>query len=215
MQKAIFAIFTILRSKSNPLILSMKTFIDAQKELFPDTLATCTVATKTKKCHYSHATGEFEWYSPAQIIKSATICMGSIDLDPASCTLANKTVKADSYYTKEVDGLTKAWVGNVWMNPPYAATLIKGFAEAAASKYEKNEYNQICILVNNCTETRWFHRLLSVATAICLIKGRLQFTNKHGLPGGTPLQGQCVVYIGKQADLFCEAFKAHGKCLYV
>ncbi|MBE2204576.1 MAG: hypothetical protein IAE94_09595 [Chthoniobacterales bacterium] len=166
-----------------------------------------------KKSHVSNATGEFEWYSPHNLIASGLACMGSIDLDPASCAVANENVKAAEYYTKEDDGLKNVWFGNVWLNPPYASSLIREFAEMAASKYEEGEYEQACILVNNATDTNWFHRLLEVASAICLIKGRVRFIDRHGNPGGIPLQGQVVIYIGKQPKSFLEAFREHGRAI--
>lgn len=166
-----------------------------------------------RKAHVANATGEFEWYSPLNLIASGLACMGSIDLDPASCAVANENVKAAEYYTKEDDGLKKDWFGNVWLNPPYSASLIREFAEVAASKYERGEYEQACILVNNATDTNWFHRLLEVASAICLIKGRVRFIDRQGNPGGIPLQGQVVIYIGKQPEGFVEAFSAHGRAI--
>ena len=46
-----------------------------------------------------------EWYTPAKYIEAARKVMGGIDLDPATCELANKTVKATKYHTKENNGL--------------------------------------------------------------------------------------------------------------
>src|SRR5450432_2540331 len=63
-----------------------------------------------------------EWYTPAKYIEAARAVMGSIDLDPASCKIANRTVKATRYCSKEENGLSKEWTGNIWLNPPYGRT---------------------------------------------------------------------------------------------
>ena len=62
---------------------------------------------------------EQEWYTPACYIESARKVMASIDLDPASCEIANETVKALYYCAKETDGLTIPWHGTVWLNSPF------------------------------------------------------------------------------------------------
>jgi hypothetical protein len=36
-----------------------------------------------------------------------------------------ETVRAAAYFTKEDDGLTKEWNGNVWLNPPYGSLVGK------------------------------------------------------------------------------------------
>ena len=71
-----------------------------------------------------------EYYTPSRFIESARKVMGGITLDPASCAIANKTVKADTFYTKEDNGLILPWSGKVWMNHPFS----KG--ELACKKYK-------------------------------------------------------------------------------
>jgi hypothetical protein len=62
---------------------------------------------------------DFEWISNRDLIDSAHLLMGSIDLDPASSTTANKYVGATKYYTPKEDGLNDMpWHGNVYLFPP-------------------------------------------------------------------------------------------------
>jgi len=61
----------------------------------------------------------FEWISNRDLVDSAHMLMGSIDLDPASSAFANKYVGAKKYYTPTDDGLNDAkWHGNVYCFPP-------------------------------------------------------------------------------------------------
>lgn len=65
-----------------------------------------------------HLSTNNEHYTPPFIIEAARKVLGHIDLDPASCALANRTVKADRYITQVEDGLSKTWTGRVFLNPP-------------------------------------------------------------------------------------------------
>lgn len=55
--------------------------------------------------------------------------LGRIDLDPASCALANSRIRAARYYTAADNGLSKPWHGNVFLNPPGdpRGRLVKAF----------------------------------------------------------------------------------------
>jgi ParB-like chromosome segregation protein Spo0J len=167
-----------------------------------------------KKAHVAHNSGDNEWYTPAKHIELARAVMGGIDTDPASSEVANRTVKATKIFTAQDDGRAQEWTGRVWMNPPYAQPLIADFAEAVASKFESGEIEQACVLVNNGTETQWFQRLLSVASAVCFPKSRIKFLDPQGNPSGAPLQGQAIVYMGGRADVFGEHFSQEGSVLF-
>ena len=166
-----------------------------------------------KRAHVANNSGNNEWYTPSRYIEKARSVMGSIDTDPASSEVANQTVKAAQYFTADDNGLTKTWFGNVWMNPPYAQPLMSEFAEAIAKKFESGEITSACVLVNNATETQWFQRLLSVATAMCLPRSRIKFLDPQGQPSGAPLQGQAIIYIGKCLENFMDEFLSEGAVL--
>ena len=162
------------------------------------------------KAHVSHNSGNNEWYTPAEFIAAARDAMGTIDTDPASSDIANRTVKASTFYTADDDGLKKPWRGSVWMNPPYAQPLIAQFSDAVSEKYDTKEIKRACVLVNNATETGWFQRMLRSACAVCFLKGRVRFIDPDGNPSGAPLQGQAVLYFGDNPHRFARAFADLG-----
>jgi phage N-6-adenine-methyltransferase len=159
--------------------------------------------------HVSHNSGENEWYTPPEFIEAARAVMGGIDLDPASSAIAQRTVQAERFYTKDDDGLTKEWCGRVWLNPPYSSELIGQFAHKVAEEWAAEHIEQAVVLVNNATETQWFRTLASVATSICFVAGRVRFLDPDGNPGA-PLQGQAALYIGAERERFADAFCKFG-----
>jgi len=160
---------------------------------------------ESKKPHVANNSGDNEWYTPAEYIEAARAVMDVIDLDPASCEYANRTVKASTYYTMEDSGLDKEWFGNVWLNPPYSVTLIKEFADKVAS----SQFDQAIILVNNATETGWFKTIIDKASAIVFTTGRVHFVKPDGTKGA-PLQGQAFIYIGDNPQRFLDVFRQFG-----
>src|SRR4051812_17263875 len=93
-----------------------------------------------------------EWYTKACYLDAARKVMGDIDLDPASCELANKTVKAKRYYTKKEDGLKQAWHGRVWCNPPFRrredgyGSSIELFTRKLVDEYKAGNVTQAILL---------------------------------------------------------------------
>jgi hypothetical protein len=168
-----------------------------------------------EKAHVSHNSGNMEWYTPPEYIEAATACLGCIDVDPASCEIANQTVQAVRYYSQEDNGLTQPWAGKVWINPPYAQPLILQFAQALLNKFAGGEVESAIWLSNNATETAWFQQLMTAASAICLPKTRVKFLDPAGQPAAQPLQGQVLIYLGPEPDRFAECFEAFGTVLNV
>src|SRR5262245_15081447 len=119
-------------------------------------------------------TGETEWYTPARYVELARRVLGAIDLDPASCEAAQKTVCATTYYTKE-DGLLREWHGRVWLNPPYAQPDIAHFIDKLITERSDGRITAAIALVNNYTDTGWFHAAAKIADAICFTPARNGF----------------------------------------
>ena len=164
------------------------------------------------KSHLTKTTGNNEWYTPDKYIEAARQAMGSIDCDPASSAEANEFIRAATYYTQDDDGRQKPWSGNVWLNPPYSRGLIGDFADAVAAKYEAGEIRQACVLVNNASDTEWYHRLLSTCSAVCMPKGRIRF---RGVKNGTPVQGQVIFYLGPAPLAFAAVFRRLGQIVHI
>jgi ParB family chromosome partitioning protein len=156
------------------------------------------------------ASGEFEWYTPPNIVEAARAALGGIDLDPASCDEAQTVVRAATYFTKNTDGLSRPWFGRVWLNPPYAARLIDQFVGKLIGHVEAGEVTSAVLLVNNATETNWCQRCLAAASASCLIAGRIPFWGPNG--GESPPRGSLAFYFGGDVPAFLAAFQDLGTC---
>lgn len=156
------------------------------------------------------SSGSDEWYTPDWVIAMARSAMGEIDTDPASCAAANGVVNAKTHYTVADDGLSQQWSGRVWLNPPYSRELVDKFVEAVVEKYQSGQIEQACVLVNNATDTDWFHQLLGAASLMCVFKGRIRFWNELDAGASSPRQGQVLLYLGRDEERFKAAFGSAG-----
>ena len=150
---------------------------------------------------------ENEWYTPSTYVEAARYVLGGIDLDPASTSKANETIKAERFYTKTQDGLSQAWSGRVWLNPPYGGMTAK-FIEKFVSGFRARQITAgICLVNAHCTDTEWFQSLW-IGT-LCFTNHRIDFTSekeKHS----TSTHGSVFAYLGPIAGRFACAFERFG-----
>ena len=147
-----------------------------------------------------------EWYTPAWILAAARAVLGQIDLDPASCAMAQEVVQAASYWTRSDDGLQQAWHGRVWLNPPYSAP--DEFVTKLHNEYLHGNVHEALVLLNNATETKWFQLLLG-RFPVCFLNRRLAFW-RHDHADVGARQGQAVFYLGPDQAEFERVFGQYG-----
>ncbi len=152
-----------------------------------------------------------EWYTPSRYIEAAREVMNGIDLDPASCEVANQTVKAERFYTKAENGFTQPWFGNVWLNPPYGKLSNKSMLEVWIRRliqcYKQGDIKQAVLLATTNIEAPWFSLLWEYP--ICFIDHEIRF----GSPTGTRkchLFGTTLTYLGSNEQKFIDVFSKFG-----
>jgi len=147
-----------------------------------------------------------DYYTPADYVAAVREVMGDIDLDPASCAKANKTVKAKEFYSEKDDGLNQDWYGRVFLNPPYG----KLGSAFAAKLYESlgSGVDEAVLLVNSrATDADWFQPCFN--GVICFTDHRIDFDSPEEKPTSST-HGSCFVYFGPHEEKFAEVFAKYG-----
>jgi len=154
-----------------------------------------------------------EWYTPPEIIEAAREVLGEIDLDPASSEEANKTVRAARFYTKEDDGLSKAWEGRVWMNPPFGG-MSEAFVDKLIEEHDAGNVPAAIVLLNGYRwEAKWFRSLWEFP--ICFLDNRFKFRNPDRPDGGSgqPPIAFVTIYMGREFNKFVRVFSNLGQIM--
>ena len=100
--------------------------------------------------------------------------------------------KCDEYFTREDDGLTREWYGNVWMNPPYGRQI----GDWVRKAYEYGTGGGLAVaLIPARTDTKYWHRYVMNSTEIRLIRGRVKFGNADT---GAPFPSAVVIFSEKR-----------------
>lgn len=127
-----------------------------------------------------------EWYTPPSLFEVLGL---TFDLDPAAPSGGVPWVPAARYFTKREDGLSQPWSGRVWLNPPYGRGTERWLRKLA-------DHGDGLALVFARTDTAWFQRVATQATALCFVGGRLRFRRPDGTPGDTAPAPSLLVAFG-------------------
>jgi site-specific DNA-methyltransferase (adenine-specific) len=102
--------------------------------------------------------------------------------------------KCEHYYTKEIDGLSRPWIGTIWCNPPYGRKISEWVRRAYLSSHIGSA--TVVMLLPARTDTRWFHDYIynKSNTEIRFIKGRLKF---GGCKNSAPFPSMIVIFRSK------------------
>ena len=130
--------------------------------------------------HESPVNASVEWYTPAWLFEALSL---AFDLDPCHPWPRLPWVPAWRVYSLPQDGLALPWVGRVWLNPPYGKETARWLAKMHLHRHG-------IALVNARTDCDWFHRYAAKADAICFLRGRVNFVDRFGRPGGKPKPGK-------------------------
>lgn len=146
------------------------------------------------------------WLTPPDIFTK----LGDFDLDPCASIIRPWDI-AKVNYTEQDDGLSKNWVGRVWLNPPYGPPLMPKFLQKMA------QHNNGIALVFNRTETDQFHKYVwPVASGILFKKGRIHFLDENGnKPGNGSGCGSVLIAYGKENADILKNSGIEGKFIYL
>lgn len=149
-------------------------------------------------------TGQKEWYTPREIIQRVKLVLGEIDLDPASCFEANQLVGAAKFFTKEQDGLSRAWAGKVWMNHPFSREHNADWINKLCTEFVRGNVTEACCISFASTSESWFRPLLYRPQ--CFLTTRTRYTSPGEVKRPAPPKGSVVTYLGSSLMTFVAAF---------
>ena len=126
-----------------------------------------------------------DWYTPKWVFDGLGLYF---DLDVASPGDGTDFVPSRRKFTISDDGLTRAWTGLVWCNPPYSAP------KKWCYRYEQYD-GPAMILIRADLSTKGPSAAFAASDAIWVPSPRLQFVNGRG--GKCPGVNFSTILLGK------------------
>lgn len=147
-----------------------------------------------------------DWNTPSEIVEPLRLLWdGPPDLDP--CSNPSSLVAARREVMLPEDGLVVPWTGRVYVNPPFDALATWA---AACARARREHGAEVVLLTPARVDTRWWHREVPSASAVCFWKGRLRFV---GAEASSPFP-TALVYWGPRPWDFHRVFATKGMVVH-
>jgi len=88
--------------------------------------------------------------------------------------------------------------------------LIEQFIDKLLQQIEAGYVSEAILLVNNNTETSWFHKAAAAAAVTFVFRSRVFFWRPGRDETTSPRQGQIAFYFGPNIGRFAEVFAPKG-----
>jgi hypothetical protein len=145
--------------------------------------------------HEPRNSEQVEWYTPAWVFEALGL---HFDLDPCHPVERLPWVPANRVLTINDDGLSSAWDGLIWCNPPYGRFISPWLERMAKHK------NGVALIFAR-TDCAWFHDYIGNADSILFLNRRIKFVDAQQVPSaGSPGSGSMLVAWGDEA---CSALR--------
>ena len=134
------------------------------------------------------------WTTPQWLLETLCSVLGKFDLDPCSPGGGSHAI---THFTANDDGLSLAWCGTVFMNPPYGRAIGDWTAKAKV-EVESANARVVVGLVPARTDTGWWHRDVAGSASTIFLRGRLRFGNSEQ---SAPFPSALLIWGGTSAEL--------------
>ena len=160
-----------------------------------------------------------EWYTPPDIIDLVRTVMGGIDLDPASHPVPQEWIQALSVFYAGSNAWDIAWVGRVFMNPPYGKTGTRSNQDLWMRKLLSEIYfrriPQAIALTKTVPGYKWWDFLFNKGWPgpVCITQGRIEFISGDGKKKGKSKSASSFWYYGPNEKGFTRVFGEIGRVI--
>ena len=154
-----------------------------------------------------------ERYTPQEVLDVVRE-FAPIGLDP--CTIASNPTRARACFTREDDGLTRAWAPMfsplecVFVNPPYSRGLLDFWAGKVLLECGAAPGLDIIMLTPCDLGTRWATKLCGAASMYAGWRRRISFIRPDGSYETGAKQASLFWYFGERASRFARVFRSHA-----